>query len=262
MNRTSLFRKTFALAAMALMTGTASGQPAPATMTAFRTYVAATEARIAGELQTDSTAPPQKNGDVRVWKVDRRDIDGGLIHHWAGAVFVPGVRLDQVLDWVRDYDQHHSYFTEVDRSRLVSRNGDEYRIYLRLARTKIITVHYDTYHTVTYRRHSPTRASSRSIATEIAELANANSSSERPKPPGEDHGFLWALNSYWKFREESGGVFIECESVSLSRSIPTGLDWLVGRYVDSAPRESMGSTLASMRKGIIARNRNSGGFQG
>jgi hypothetical protein len=58
------------------------------------------------------------------------------------------------------------------------------------------------------------------------------------------------MNSYCRFSEENDGVFVECESLSLSRSIPFGLGWLVGRYVDSVPRESLEDTLISIRKGL------------
>ena len=62
---------------------------------------------------------------------------------------------------------------------------------------------------------------------------------------GDDSGFLWRLNSYWRFREQDGGVIVECESVSLSRGIPYGFGWLIGDYVESIPRESLESTLTS-----------------
>ena len=45
-----------------------------------------------------------------------------------------------------------------------------------------------------------------------------------------------------------GGTYVQCESVSLSRAIPTGLGWLVGPFVTSIPRESLEFTLGSMRK--------------
>ena len=65
------------------------------------------------------------------------------------------------------------------------------------------------------------------------------------------------MNSYWRFSEEENGVFVECESLSLSRSIPFGLAWLIGRYVDSVPRESLESTLLSIKHGAAAAANNS-----
>ena len=87
------------------------------------------------------------------------------------------------------------------------------------------------------------RASSRSFTSRIAEVSDTGAVTE-------DRGFLWKLNSYWKFSEEEDGVFVECESLSLSRSIPLGMGWLIGPYIDSVPRESMENTLNSIRSGI------------
>jgi hypothetical protein len=229
------------------------------TLRVWDKYVALTEARIARDtenpsrfLNMNSTAVRKllKSGEVYIQRGQVAVADGdefgsanGMIHHWAGSVFVPGVSLEQLLNWIQDYDHHHLYFREVEESKLLSRDGDTFEIFLRLTKTKIITVRYDTSHAVTYRRHSPTRASSRSVATRINEIENS----------GSDHGFLWRLNSYWRFSEEDGGVYVECESISLSRSIPFGLGWLINNYVDSVPRESLRNTLLSIREGAAAR---------
>jgi hypothetical protein len=178
------------------------------------------------------------------------DVDDGLIHHWYGAIFIPGTRVEPLLHWIQDYDQQYKYFKEVESSKLLSHNGDTYRIYLRLTRTKVVTVHYNTEHTVVYRDHGPGRASSRSFATKIAEIDRPGTPSEKEQPVGNDSGFMWRLNSYWRFREQDGGVLVECESVSLSREIPFGLGWLIGSYVESIPRESLESALTSIRDGV------------
>ena len=73
------------------------------------------------------------------------------------------------------------------------------------------------------------------------------------KPPGHDSGFLWRLNSYWRFVERDRGVYVECESISLTRDIPTGLGWLVGPFVTSIPKESLERTLGSTRSAVLAR---------
>jgi hypothetical protein len=224
-------------------------------------YVALTEARIGRDIENPSRFLSMNSGAVRavlksgevyiqrgrVTVADAGEIEeaNGMIHHWAGSVFVPGVSLQQLLNWVQDYDHHDLYFREVEESKLLSRDGDTFEIFLRLTKTRFVTVRYDTNHSVTYRRHGETRASSRSVATRINEIENS----------GSDHGFLWRLNSYWRFSEEDGGVYVECESISLSRSIPFGLGWLIDKYVDSVPRESLRNTLLSIREGVAAKGR-------
>ena len=73
----------------------------------------------------------------------------------------------------------------------------------------------------------------------IAELADAGTPREREKAPGEDHGFLWRLNAYWRFEQVGTGVLIECESVSLSRSVPLLVRPLVGPIANRIAREAM-----------------------
>jgi len=62
----------------------------------------------------------------------------------------------------------------------------------------------------------------------------------------EEHGFLWRLNTYWSYEERDGGLYMQIESVSLTRSIPTGLGWAVGPFVESVPRDSLEFTLRAV----------------
>ncbi|MGH9459824.1 MAG: hypothetical protein ACRD1X_01295, partial [Vicinamibacteria bacterium] len=169
------------------------------------------------------------------------------VHHWYGSVFVPGATLEDVLLWEQDYARHEDYFDEVEVSRLISREGDVFRIFLRLRRTRVITVHYNTEHLVVYSHHGPGRATSTSEATHIRELEDVGTPREREKSSDQDRGFLWRLNSYWRFKNEEGGVIVECESVSLSRDVPQGVAWMVQSFLESVPKESLENTLLPIR---------------
>ncbi len=240
------------------------------TVTAWRLYVDRTEARIASELETgegfliqDALPAAQArearrtlhSGQVYTRKLATKDARGrrieipsGMVHHWMGSVFIPGAALDDLLPWLQNYDEHHRYFDEVEESRLIAREGDEIRMFLRLRRKKVVTVHYNTHHFVRYASQGSGRASSASYATRIAEIEDAGTAREKEMPIGDDHGFLWRLNSYWRFQEAWGGIIVELESVSLSRSVPAPLRWLVGSYLDSVPRESIAATLEPIRR--------------
>jgi hypothetical protein len=250
-------------------------QLTPQTLEAFERYVRATEARIDRQrarpetfLYIDTIPDPKreevraalKRGDVVVEQLTTRDpsateidVPGGIIHHWVGDVFLPGLSLRQVLDFVEDYDHHQNVYPEVVRSRLISRDGNDFKIALRLRYTKIITVTLNTEHDVRYTELDPTHWYARSASTRIAEVKNAGSPEESEKPVGHDGGFLWRINSYWAFVEYDGGVDVECESVSLTRDIPTGLGWLLRPLVTSIPRESLEHTLVATRSGASAR---------
>jgi putative flippase GtrA len=179
-------------------------------------------------------------------------VPDGRIHHWAGAVFIPGVTLDHVLRYLRDRAGRESEaFDDVLSSKLIARDGDRLRIYMKLRRESVITVTYNTEHAVEYRRLNETRASSRSVATKIAELEGAGTPQEREKPVGNDHGFLWRLNAYWRYEQANGGVFIECESASLSRGVPILLRPFVMGTVERIARESLQKTLVSLRAELV-----------
>jgi hypothetical protein len=136
---------------------------------------------------------------------------------------------------------------------LIAKDGEHLRVYLKLRRTKVITATYNTEHDVEYRHLGPQRASSRSVATRIAELADAGTSAEHEKTAGNDSGYLWRLNAYWRYEQSNGGVLIECESVSLSRSIPTLLRPFISGVVEGVARESLERTLVSLRQ-VLARS--------
>jgi hypothetical protein len=71
--------------------------------------------------------------------------------------------------------------------------------------------------------------------------------SEREKPVGNDSGYLWRLNSYWRVLQRDGGTYVQSESISLTRDIPAGFGWLISPFVTSIPRESLEFTLTTTR---------------
>jgi hypothetical protein len=96
------------------------------------------------------------------------------------------------------------------------------------------------------------RATSTSYSTRIAEIENAGKPNEFEKPVGNDSGFLWRLNSYWRFHERDGGVYVQLEAISLTRDIPAGLGWLISPFVSSIPKESLAFTLTRTREALAA----------
>ncbi len=239
----------------------------------WTTYVEATERRIAKELesgerflaldfQPTSRASREKRvvsaGEIPVTRMTALDsrgkevaVEGGAIHHWRGCVFVPGVDLEDVLTRIANPGPLDERQEDVLDSIVLDRGPGWLKIYLKLHRSKIVTVVYNTEHLVSYRRHEGSRASSRSVALKIVELEFPNSPREKEKPPGIDHGFLWRLNSYWRYEQVDGGVLIECESVSLSRSIPAVLEFLIRPIINRTARQSMERTLAALRDRLI-----------
>jgi putative flippase GtrA len=181
------------------------------------------------------------------------DVPEGKIHHWAGAVFVPGMTVDAVLEHLSKYAGRESeHYEDVIASRLLSRDGDTHRVFLKLRRTKFsVTSTYNTEHSVVYRRIGASRAAARSASTKIAELADAGSPQERERPEGRDHGYLWRLNAYWRYEAMDGGVLIECESISLSRGVPMLLKIFISGVVEGIARESLEKTLTGLKRALV-----------
>jgi hypothetical protein len=181
-------------------------------------------------------------------------VPGGMIHHWIGTVFIPGTTLAQTLALEEDYDRHQEYFRpDVMRSKILRHDGDDFLIELRLRKKKIITTVLDSEHEIHCTLVDATHAWSSSRATRIQEVDDAGETSQRLLPVGHDQGFLWRMNTCWRFEEKDGGTQVECQSVSLTRDIPEGLGWLVGPFVTSVPRESLTFTLASTRSAVLQR---------
>jgi hypothetical protein len=175
---------------------------------------------------------------MRSRRADGRKIDvpSGAIHHWRGTMFVPGVSLDEVLANARRSAEEDHLQEDVLESRILEEGPDTMLVYLKVKRKKFVTAVFNTEQAVEYARHGPARASSVSRATKIAELADPGTPDEREKPVGRDRGFLWRLNSYWRYMAVDGGVLVECESLTLSRPIPAVLRGRRWRTVGTAAK--------------------------
>lgn len=254
-----------------------AGEPAfpelkAGTLRAFERYVELTDGRNEAELKhgthllwIDNLAEGQraeayaalKRGEVKLQKLETRDngavipCPGGLIHHWTGVVFFPGAKLEEVLRTLEDYDRHSVYYSpDVERSKIESRNGDHFRVFLRFHRHKVITVVLNTEHEVDYFLDTHGKAHSRSSAVRIAQVENAGKSDEREKTVGDDDGFLWRMETWWRMEESDDGVYVQSEVASLTRNIPTGLGWMIGPFVTDIPKETLTFTLEATRTAV------------
>jgi hypothetical protein len=202
-----------------------------------------------------------RRGDVIIEPLETLDngksieVPDGMIHDWVGTVFIPGATLRQTLAFEEDYNEHQDYFQpDVVSSKILSRAGDDFVVYLRLHKQKVVTSILDTEHDVHYQMLDAARATSRSHTTRIQEVENAGTSNEKLRPVGDDNGFLWRMQTYWRFQEKDGGTYVECRSISLTRDIPAGLGWMIGPFVKSIPRESLTFTLGKTRSAIMLRS--------
>lgn len=181
------------------------------------------------------------------------DTGSAYIHDWLGAIFIPGGSAARVKAVLQDFDRHKEYFKpEVTGSKLLSRSGNEFRSALRLRKKKILTVILASEYTTTFRDLSKQAGYSIARSTKMNEVEHAGETGEQELAQGEGQGFLWNLNSYWSWEEADGGVYVECRAVSLSRSVPTGLGWIVNPIIRELPKESLEATLINTRNAVLS----------
>jgi hypothetical protein len=247
----------------------------PATNAAFDRYVQLTEARMnedaaaqgrflwvdrLPEAQRRATYAQLDRGEIVVSRLETRDRDApvkipdGLCHHWIGTMFAPGASLERVASLMQSYELYpEMYRPNIRRARILSRNGDRFQVYLQMFMKKVISVVLNSEYDVQYVALNAGRTQVRSFTTRIAEVDEPDTSREREKPVGRDNGFLWRFNNYCSLQARAAGTYVQCESVSLSRAIPTGLGWLIGPFVTSIPRSSLEFTLGSLRTAATSR---------
>jgi len=247
----------------------------PGTAAAFERYIRATEAQRTADLGNgvalviDGLPDPARKeayaklhqGELYIEPLHSKEdghripIHDGLVHHWVGTIFIPGARLSEVLVVLQNYDnQQNVYKPYVRRSKLVGHNGNEYRIYLQLFQKSIATVVINANFDVHYAMPGPTQAVSQSYSTRIAEVENPDKPNEHELPVGNDHGYLWRLDSYWNIEEKDGGAYVQVESIALTRSIPPLVAWLVNPLVRSIPRSVLSNLLTATREAVREAN--------
>ena len=237
--------------------GAPGGAPAGA-VSIFNSYIGAVEARLveqhrsrdgflAGEAADSQSEMRVRRGEVIVEMLTPpagAELTGALLHHWRGTAFAAGARAEDFERMLRNFDGYPKYFSpQVLQAGLIAQNGDEVRGWMRVRERHMMTVVMDSSYEVRFGRLDGQHGYSASRSTRIAEVDQAGTSAERALGSGEEHGFLWRMNTYWSWEEGDGGVYVQVESVSLTRSIPRGLGWAVGPFVESIPRESLEFTL-------------------
>jgi hypothetical protein len=243
------------------------------TIDAFNHYVALTEARIAHEVGDPRTflwvdqLPPQRHqgvlaqlqqGQVITERLETREngepipIPMGMVHHWLATVFVPGVSLADTLAQQQDYDRGAEvYGPDIQDCKILQASGDNFRVYYRLHRKVIVTANYNATFDVHYMPIDDRREYNDSYSTRIAEVVNAGMPDENERPVGDDRGYLWRLNTYTRYEERDGGVYIQTEFLALSRSVPAIFAWLVNPYVKSIPQDYLVHLLGATRNDLM-----------
>ena len=261
------------LGLLAVALGSAAAGLEPATIAAFNRYVAVAEQQIRSTLRPYGPFlwidfrpeasrkhfyQQMRSGQFVIKRLetydDDREIDipDGMVHHWVGLAFVPGVSLksaEAVLEDYQDYAQ--IYGPQVRSSEISARDGDAFQLRLQFYKDSPRRVSYNVDFKVQRISLCPTRIASSSISTRIAQLQDPSQPDSMEYPVGQDSGFLWRMNDYWRFEQKDGGIYMQVEAITLSRDVPPFLGWFVRPVIRRVARETIAGLLEANRRAIL-----------
>ena len=177
----------------------------------------------------------------------------GLIHHWAGVIFIPGVTLKQVNSVLRDFDNAPKIFRpEVQQLTALGQDGEALKVFVRMYYKSIVAPTYNVLFDLHRSQVGDNRILTRSYSTRIAEVRDAAEPGEHELPVGTDSGFMWRMYGYWRLEEKDGGVYVGIESMTLSRGIPAVFVPIVRPLTESIPRKILTDLLTDTRMAVLS----------
>jgi hypothetical protein len=180
------------------------------------------------------------------------EIPDASLQDWLGVTLVEGVTLERVRDFVLNYADFKYYFKQYfTDSRLVKRDGDNFDAFLRLARKQFSTVILNINLSSSYVAFDPAHAYVICRSTHIGEVAHPKEKdlAAQERPAADAYGYLWRLNQYWRIEQTADGVFVELESITLSRPAG-GLNpaRFLNSFVKDFPRELVEGMLEGLHQ--------------
>jgi hypothetical protein len=211
--------------------------------------------------ESEDRAARVRRGDVVVAPLlahGTQNVPNGLIHHWIGAVFVPGATMESLWGVVHDYDHYQNMYRPVvtaSKTLACSPGGQEFQM---VWQRKVLFVnaamqgHYQA-HDVTMDAH---RGYSVVDAAEVRQIEGYGHAGQHMLPPDTGSGFIWRIRSVARYAERDGGVVLEMEAIALTRDIPSSLSWMVTPVVNHLSVNSLTTTLRQTRDAVVGASRN------
>jgi hypothetical protein len=240
-----------------------------ATLTAWQDYAQGARVRMQSRLDAKDSflwidESPDRAGRVRRGEtvvaplLDNgiRTVPHGVIHHWIGAVFVPGATMKSFLAVVDDYDRYREIYKPVvaDSKSLVTNGNNQAFSMIWQRRVLFIDAAIQGW----FQAHEGFVDSSRGYsivdATRLQQIEHYRHASERFLPPDTGDGFIWRIQSITRFEQRDGGVYFEIEAMSLTRDIPASLQWLVAPAIKRLSVNSLMTTVEKTRKAVSAQS--------
>jgi hypothetical protein len=207
------------------------------------------EARRSFIARTQKAAPPPSpGGGVLFARAAREDgiitVPGGLLHNWVAGAFIRGATIAGAIQTSQAYESYPQKYKAVMSARVLGRQANRYRVLVRIREGEAgITAVLDVQTIVDYVFPDARTAYTLSSSEEIREVENAGDRDERRLPAGQDHGYLWRAATFTYLRQLEGGVYVEMETLGLSRQFPAGLGWLIEPIARRLGRRSVERSL-------------------
>ncbi|MGD1098691.1 MAG: hypothetical protein ABSB35_42780 [Bryobacteraceae bacterium] len=181
------------------------------------------------------------------------DVPNGYIHHWIGAVRIPGITVAAVEAVLEDYDHYARIYSPDLKFASASKSGGDagqrsYDVRLITEQVQGIGLHFafDVRSRVQFKR-----AGGDGLVESRSYLIRESNSGKAPYtdllPEGNDHGILWRLNSYWRLRQLGTSVYAECQAISLSRKPFPGMHDLI----KNRAKDSLSATILRTRNRVL-----------
>jgi hypothetical protein len=252
----------------------------PETVTAWDDYLQSANANLQARLRPGGSflwtfEDPERTAKVHSGEIvvapapgqNPKKVSGGLIHHWMGAVFVPNLKLDDILKVTRDYDHYKEFYhPSVVESKAIARDGAQDKFWidkfwidkfwidkfwmLLMNKACFLQTALETDCQVTNVRLDDRRYYSISRTTRVQEVDEYGQPGEYRKPEGEGSGYIWKLYSVARLEERDDGVYIELEAMALSRTIPAAFRVIADPIVRRVSRNSLLISLKQTEEAV------------
>jgi hypothetical protein len=171
-------------------------------------------------------------------------VPAGLIHHWIGAAFIPGARLDDVIGVVRNYNRYTEFYkpSVIDAKTLSQKAVQDRFSVVVVDKAMFMRRALDSEYESQFTEVNSSKWYSVAETTRVQEVSD-----EGPIPDGEGSGYIWRLCTMSRYEERDGGVYLETEAIALSRPIPGVLHWVVDPIVRRVSRASLTTSIEQTR---------------
>jgi len=194
-----------------------------------------------------------QNRELVITKHDPRRVHQALIHDWLGIMFVPNASLDQVVQVLSSYDRYSEIYKPLIRkTAVIEQAGNAVKLnVVAVQRAFSVTAAVETDEEIITAKLSPNRVCITANAVRLEEIANYGEPSEHAFPEARRPGYVWRALIVQRLEQRDGGVYVELETISLSRAIPVEVRWLIKPLTDDLPRKMLTDILNETRAEVL-----------